>query len=496
MPTTVEHDGLLLDDEVEERDSAAFIDIPAASEKRKGDLAPPAAEATFLGTPPAQQVVLDENFTSVIYTLEEGVRRYPPELLSEGEGGAYVLRDARGRKVGVFKPTDADPQGSNNPKKRMKKTHQAGDNTDPGEHNDAMHSASPVDSLSFIVRATIPLGETAVREVAAYAIDRGFAGVPPTALVSLRRSALEPANDSSTALTPPSETFAQGASSSSATSCPPPPPHSHDECSSASSSTVLGSFQRYVSHECGSWDLAAYKFAVEDVHRIGLLDLRIFNTDRHGGNMLAVLPRRRRERSQSRTAKDEDGDVDMDALYEDYYADSYDGDYREHAVFEGVEGDEDDDDYICPPLAGHGDASSYRLVPIDHGFAFPVSLGEANFEWLYWPQARKPFSEEIRRRVELIDPQQDEALLRDLGLCEEAIRVNKIATLFVKKGVRAGLTLAQLGKLVYRRRTHEPSALEEACDSAKAAAGGRTAAFWQSLEQSIATMIDNALQQQ
>jgi hypothetical protein len=48
----------------------------------------------------------------------------------------------------------------------------------------------------------------------------------------------------------------------------------------------LGSLQEFVWHDCDTSELGPSRFSAADVHRIGILDIRLFNTDRHGGNML------------------------------------------------------------------------------------------------------------------------------------------------------------------------------------------------------------------
>lgn len=83
--------------------------------------------------------------------------------------------------------------------------------------------------------------------------------------------------------------------------------------------------------------MGASRFSARDVHRIGILDLRLFNTDRHSGNIL-VGP------TPSASA------TDMRSLLVD------------------------------------SRASAYRLVPIDHGFCLPEALEPPYFEWLHWPQ--------------------------------------------------------------------------------------------------------------
>ncbi|GFZ18334.1 phosphoinositide 4-kinase gamma 7 [Actinidia rufa] len=48
----------------------------------------------------------------------------------------------------------------------------------------------------------------------------------------------------------------------------------------------IASFQQFVRHDFDASDYGTSSFPVSAVHRIGILDIRIFNTDRHGGNLL------------------------------------------------------------------------------------------------------------------------------------------------------------------------------------------------------------------
>jgi len=94
----------------------------------------------------------------------------------------------------------------------------------------------PEQEESPMIRNGFQPGDGAIREVAAYALDRNSgqfrAGVPPTVLYR------------------------------------------------------NGSLQRFVNHKCDAEDVGTALFETENVHRIGLLDLRIFNSDRHPGNLL------------------------------------------------------------------------------------------------------------------------------------------------------------------------------------------------------------------
>jgi hypothetical protein len=37
-----------------------------------------------------------------------------------------------------------------------------------------------------------------------------------------------------------------------------------------------------------------------------------------------------------------------------------------------------------------------KLLPIDHGYTIPSTLGEAFFAWLTWPQANKKFDSKTK----------------------------------------------------------------------------------------------------
>jgi len=251
---------------------------------------------------------LHNNRTKVerlLHKAQLGLEACDPELVQEGEGGTYFLKDETEEVIAVFKPHDEEPFSPSNPKYRGS--------------NDSNNSA---------IKKGIRCGEAAVREVAAYSLDKNFAGVPLTIMVELAHP-----------------TF--------------PKPK-------------IGSLQEYVIHECGSWDLGPKKYCVQDVHRIGVLDIRLFNVDRHGGNMLAQKQ-----------------------------------------------------------LGG----PTYKLIPIDHGFSLPDSLDGTDlwFEWITWPQAKVPFDQDCLDYISKIDVEADANLLRNLSLREECVRTMMITTTLLKK---------------------------------------------------------------
>jgi hypothetical protein len=106
------------------------------------------------------------------------------------------------------------------------------------------------------------------REVAAYILDDGFSGVPPTALAKVRHRFLRNEaymndngwdgdydNDNRN-----NEVFLGG--------------------------YKLSSVQSYVRHEGVADDMGPSMFDTDDCLRIAVLDLRLCNLDRHGGNIL------------------------------------------------------------------------------------------------------------------------------------------------------------------------------------------------------------------
>lgn len=273
---------------------------------------------------------VDRLLTKVKAGLELGIA---PALIPEGEGGTYVLFDAVKRPVAIFKPSDEEPPAINNPKK---------------------HAESPS-------RKGIIPGDGAVRETAAYVLDRAWAGVPPTTLVEIRHPSFGPG-------------------------------------------CKVGSVQEWIHESEAAGGFGASLFSTSDVHRIGILDVRTLNTDRHDGNILVV--------------KRSDGKL--------------------------------------------------RLVPIDHGFVLPAEPGEAFFDWLNWPQTREPFSQDELEYIEQIDLEADMKALRKLGLSPESIRTYRMATTLLKIGAAAGLTLHEIASMVCRPANDpsRPSVLEDLYEDA------------------------------
>jgi hypothetical protein len=209
------------------------------------------------------------------------------------------------------------------------------------------------DKILFVPKG-IKEGEASVREVIAYRLDLdGFYGVPPTIMTKVSHPSFDVPK--------------------------------------------TGSLQEFIVSECASWDIGPSSFPVPEVHKLAILDLRIFNCDRHGGNIL---------------------------LQKDL-----------------------NDNWI--------------LIPIDNGYSLPDEvIGDIWFEWLNWKQSKQPFPQSFLNHIEGIDIDADVKLLKQMHVRLACIRTMIISTLLLKKSAKFGLTPYEIGMLVCRKKPKEPSILE------------------------------------
>lgn len=227
------------------------------------------------------------------------------------------------------------------------------------------------------VREGLIAGEGAVREEAAYVLDsrsNGFSGVPPTAVARLRLSSLGRAKQ--------------------------------------------GAVQRFMASSIGSMESFGMPFdlekaqefvPVDQVHRIALLDIRLFNTDRHPGNILLIGEKK---------------------------------------------------PYTMVPI-DHG-----CILPSW------FHMSEARFDWLEYPQCRVAFSPAALQYIAMIDAEQDAKVLRALGIREECVTTLKICTLFLQLAATRGKTLHWMGSFMVRDGCFQlPSQLELAVQRACERAG-------------------------
>ena len=184
--------------------------------------------------------------------IEEGfAANLDPSLTLEGTSGTYFLRQCPNRPpVAMFKPIDEEAYAPNNPRD-MK---------------------GPFGSETC--RPGIKSGESTIREVTAYLLDhQGFSGVPRYALVELSYPKLT--GDSSVQLEAPKAILDRLLSSK------------NDE---RLTNAKFGAISEYV-HSIGpAENFSSDLFSVADVHKIGVLDLRLTNLDRNDQNILVTKP--------------------------------------------------------------------------------------------------------------------------------------------------------------------------------------------------------------
>lgn len=294
----------------------------------------------------------------IVKGMKIGVEPLP---VHGGLGGAYYFRNKRGESVVIVKPTDEEPFAPNNPKGFVGKAL-----GQPG------------------LKRSIRVGETGFREVAAYLLDYGhFANVPPTALVKITHPIFNVNNGVNAKKTQSKQPVSK-----------------------------IASFQQFIPHDFDASDHGTSSYPVASVHRIGILDIRILNTDRHAGNLLVRK------------------------------------------------------------LDSGGGFGQVELIPIDHGLCLPESLEDPYFEWIHWPQASIPFSDDELEYIQKLDPFKDCEMLREeLPMIRVAcLRVLVLCTIFLKEAASFGLCLAEIGEMIsreFRRGEEEPSELEIVCMEAR-----------------------------
>jgi len=337
----------------------------------------------------------------LIKSVVRGLRAcQEPEAPADGMGGTYFFPNEAGRKAAILKPCDEEPLAPNNPKGYVGR--QLGD---PGW------------------KPTVRVGEAAMREVAAHLLDHGgFARVPTSVLVRARHPAFCYTSRTTAVMRAASAVW--GSTADLAALAGSSPPSGGD--GSRLLPMKLGSLQEYVGHECDTSEMGPSRFAAADVHRIGILDIRLFNTDRHAGNML-VRP--------CREAGGGSGGAGLSART--IIADS-----------------------------------QYELVPIDHGFCLPETLDAPYFEWLHWPQAMLPFSDDELAYIRSLDAAADRELLaRELPVLRpECVRVLELTTALLQRCAGAGMTLYEIGSILsrpYEGGDEAASELERMCARAK-----------------------------
>ena len=165
----------------------------------------------------------------------------------------------------------------------------------------------------------------------------------------------------------------------------------------------IGSLQRYEKHDGMAEDYSPTMFHRQEVQKIAVLDMRILNMDRNEGNILVVK-------------------------------------------------------------------SSKKLIPIDHGMSLPDCLDVCVYDlcWMAWPHVRDPCTEETKTYVGQIDPVRDIFRLKEkFPIRDACLRTIRTTSLLLVRGVEAGLSLYDIGQVMYRTGYEDrPSELEKLLEKA------------------------------
>jgi len=277
-----------------------------------------------------------------------------PRLASDGTGGTYFMPHPKGRfaqPLGCYKPKDEEPCAPNNPRGFQGKENSTG------------------------FRPGIYSTQCAYREVCAFLLDHsGFSGVPDTTLVRARHQSFNNPNE-----------------------------------------IILktGSFQEYVDAKDTAGNFHHTVYSTEEIHRIGILDVRIVNMDRNDGNLM-VKKRENREKPSS-------------------------GEEREKQ-------------------------SPYQLIPIDHGLILPdrLEIIEEDIVWMSWPQSKEPWSRECKQYINKLNYEKEaQEVEKYLGVGKDELRLMKCSTLLLQIGVYFGLCLFDIGQIMYRQNLDQPSVMQD-----------------------------------
>ncbi|KAF5460541.1 hypothetical protein F2P56_020405 [Juglans regia] len=197
-----------------------------------------------------------------------------------------------------------------------------------------------------------------------------------------------------------------------------------------SKNVKIGSLQLFMKNDGSCEDIGPGAFLVDEVHKISVLDIRMANTDRHAGNIL----------------------------------------FRK------------------------GEEGNNVLIPIDHGYCLPENFEDCTFDWLYWPQARKPYSPDTIEYINSLDAEQDIELLKFHGwdIPYQCARTLRISTMLLKKGVERGLTPFAIGSIMCRETVMKESEIEEIVREAMDSLlpGMSEAAFFEAVSQIMDSHLD------
>jgi len=298
-----------------------------------------------------------DSCSDLVQMCNEGfINGFYPQLISEGTGGTYYMYSGIGEIAACFKPRDEEQHAPNNPKGHVNSL---------GSKSMSRHILS---------------GELSIREAGAYILDsnHSFHDVPKTVQIEVRDEDRKFFN------------------------------YNSRKKDGKQITRKVGSLQRFV--ECqysNTADLSNGMYPIREVHKIGILDLRLLNCDRNDENILVT--------KNSETSR------------------------------------------LC-------------FIPIDHGLCFPERLrhiGWNDWCWYTWSQAKEPFDPFTKQFIDQIDMEEDIRQLSELNLSAVCLDNIRISTMVLKIGTSYGLTLFDMASIIVRTDLEKPSEIELICAQAE-----------------------------
>ena len=270
------------------------------------------------------------------------------------------------------------------------------------------------------LRNGVRSGEGVIREVASFLMDHHhFSWVPPTIFAEAMHPSFKFSSNDETDLTSSDSNTSQYKNVISSLVEPTLSEHSSastavTQGSQKNDSKIkmkYGSLQYFVRADDMASNFSSSLFSVDEVHKIAILDLRIMNLDRNDGNLL-VKKEWRKTKNKTTT--------------------------------------------------------KYSLIPIDHAMSIPDSLEVYSYDicWMEWDQIEEPFSSSSLKYINSLD------VLKDIKMLDNTFKFRKIwlrniriTGTLLKIGAEHGLTLSQIGSILWREDDYdedpEPSMLEK-----------------------------------
>lgn len=148
-------------------------------------------------------------------------------------------------------------------------------------------------------------------------------------------------------------------------------------------------------------------------------------------------------------------------------------------------------DVIDKPFFSFSDLRTERLI----GYGLVLQFEDCTFEWLYWAQAKVPFSATTMKYISKLDADRDIYILATHGIVlrPECARVFRIATMLLKKGAAVGLTAFDIGSMMSREQFNSKSVIETMLETAEASVS--PAASEDVFMDSLSGIMDQYMQQ-